>query len=352
MSSGFEYCNPVKINFNFPYKNVLDSLKTDSILLLTSQSFYKKGLTKILEQKLGVRLKGVVYNILSNPEIDYAEIIKKDYDDYEEIIALGGGSVLDMAKYFSVSGDITRIGGNLNMPKHCSFRPIYAIPTTAGTSSELTKWATLWDTPNNIKFSLSDEKLYCREAFYDPYLFLSIPRELTIYTALDAFSHSIESIWNKNSNSISINHAIRAIELILEYLPQLQNDLNSKELRLKIALASIHAGLAFSNTQTALAHAISYPITMKLGIPHGLACSFTIPILLECISDANIDKILLPYRDKIISLFRILNISTDLKSYGITKEFVKNIFDNLNSRAKNGMFDLELTKKKFLFLTK
>ena len=87
MSSGFEYCNPVKINFNFPYKNVLDSLKTDSVLLLTSQSFYKKGLTKILEQKLGVRLKGVVYNILSNPEIDYAETIKKDYDDYEEIIA-------------------------------------------------------------------------------------------------------------------------------------------------------------------------------------------------------------------------------------------------------------------------
>ncbi|EOJ1248691.1 phosphonoacetaldehyde reductase, partial [Campylobacter jejuni] len=271
--SDFRYYNPVKINFNVSYEHIIDSLKTDSILLLTSKSFYKKGLIKILEDKLGDRLMGVIYDILPNPEINYAELIKKDYRNYKEIIAFGGGSVLDMAKYFSVSGDIMRNGGNLDISNSCSFIPIFAIPTTAGTSSELTKWATLWDTPNNIKFSLSSENLYCKEAFYDPNLFLNIPRELTIYTALDALSHSIESIWNKNSNAISTNHAIKAIELILEYLPRLQNDLNSKELRLKIILASIYSGLAFSNTQTALAHAISYPITMKLGISHGLACS-------------------------------------------------------------------------------
>ncbi|EEV5392523.1 phosphonoacetaldehyde reductase, partial [Campylobacter jejuni] len=122
------------------------------------------------------------------------------------------------------------------------------------------------------------------------------------------------------------------------------------ELRLKIILASIYSGLAFSNTQTALAHAISYPITMKLGISHGLACSFTIPILLECIDDVKINKLLSVYKEKIISFFHILNISTNLKSYGITKQFIEDIFDNLNSRAKNGMFDLELTKKKFLSL--
>lgn len=346
----FRYYNPVKINFNVSYEHIIDSLKTDSILLLTSKSFYKKGLTKILEDKLGDRLEGVIYDILPNPEINYAELIKKDYRNYKEIIAFGGGSVLDMAKYFSVSGDVIRNGGNLDISNSCSFIPIFAIPTTAGTSSELTKWATLWDTPNNIKFSLSDENLYCKEAFYDPNLFLNIPRELTIYTALDALSHSIESIWNKNSNVISTNHAIKAIELILEYLPRLQNDLNSKELRLKIILASIYAGLAFSNTQTALAHAISYPITMELGISHGLACSFTIPILLECIDDVKINKLLSVYKEKIISLFHILNISTNLKSYGITKQFIEDIFDNLNSRAKNGMFDLELTKKKFLSL--
>ncbi|EOI0658827.1 iron-containing alcohol dehydrogenase, partial [Campylobacter jejuni] len=119
----------------------------DSILLLTSKSFYKKGLTKILEDKLGDRLKGVIYDILPNPEINYAELIKKDYRNYKEIIAFGGGSVLDMAKYFSVSGDVIRNGGNLDISNSCSFIPIFAIPTTAGTSSELTKWATLWDTP-------------------------------------------------------------------------------------------------------------------------------------------------------------------------------------------------------------
>ncbi len=346
--SNFTYYNPVKINFNLSYENIVNSLKTDSILLLTSKSFYKKGLTKILEDKLGGRLKGLVYNILPNPEISYAKFLKKDYKNYKEIIAFGGGSVLDMAKYFSVLGNIVINKGNLDISSLCSFAPIYAIPTTAGTSSELTKWATLWDTPNNIKFSLSNEKLYCKEAFYDPSLFLNIPKEITIYTALDALSHSIESIWNKNSNFISTSYAIKAIELILEYLPRLQNDLNSKQLRLEIILASIYAGLAFSNTQTALAHAISYPITMKLGIPHGLACSFTIPILLDCINDVQTSNILSIYREKIISLFHILNISTNLRSYGITRQFIEDIFNNLNSRAKNGMFDLELTKKKFL----
>ncbi|QOW63584.1 phosphonoacetaldehyde reductase [Campylobacter hepaticus] len=348
--NNFKYFNPVKINFNFSYENVLDSLKTDSILLLTSQSFYKKGLTKVLEEKLGSRLKGLIYNVLPNPEINYAELIKKDYKGYKEIVAFGGGSVLDLAKYFSVSGDIIRNGVELNISHSSSFIPIYAIPTTAGTSSELTKWATLWDTPNNIKFSLSNDNLYCKEAFYDPNLFLNIPRELTIHTALDALSHSIESIWNKNSNLISTYHAIKAIELILEYLPKLQNNLNSKELRLKIILASIHAGLAFSNTQTALAHAISYPITMKLGLSHGLACSFTIPILLECINDIDTNNVLSPYKEQIIALFHALNISIELKNYGITQEFIENIFNNLNSRAKNGMFDLELTKRKLLSL--
>ncbi|MBZ7964109.1 phosphonoacetaldehyde reductase [Campylobacter sp. 2457A] len=342
----FKYYNPVKMNFNVEYTKVLDSLKTNSILLITSKSFYEKGFVGVFKERLGQRLKAYIFNIASNPEIEFVKELKKEFDGYSEIIALGGGSVLDAAKYFSVSGEILKEGKDLKISKNSSFIPIYAIPTTAGTSSELTQWATFWDSANNIKFSLSNENLYCKEAFYDPNLYLNIPKDLTIYTALDALSHSIESIWNKNSNDISTNHAIKAIELILKYLPQLQNNLNSKELRLKLILASIYAGLAFSNTQTALAHAISYPLTMQFRIPHGLACSFTIPILLECISDEN--SILLSYKKDIIDLFDVLNISTNFKDYKITKKDFENIFSNLNSRAKNGLFNLEKVKQKIL----
>ena len=303
----FKYYNPVKIHFNTPYESIIECLKTDSILLITSKSFYKKGLIEVFKQKLAHRLKYVLFDILPNPELDYVQNLKKNLTDYKEIIAFGGGSVLDVAKYFSVLGDISIEDKNLNISKNSFFAPIYAIATTAGTSSELTQWATLWNTPNNIKFSLSDENLYCKEAFYDLDLFLNIPKELTIYTALDALSHSIESIWNKNSNPVSTNHAIKSIELILKYLPRLKDDLHSRSLRAKMILASIHAGLAFSNTQTALAHAMSYPITMKFGISHGLACSFTIPVLLRCIKDKKIHQLLSPYQEKIISLFKILD---------------------------------------------
>ncbi|MCR6572171.1 phosphonoacetaldehyde reductase [Campylobacter insulaenigrae] len=344
------YYNPVKINFDIDYIKVCELVQTNSILLVTSKSFYTNGVIDSITSKLSSKIKNVVYDIRSNPDINFTKSLKQN-DDYEEIIALGGGSVLDTAKYLAVKGVINEDLKNntLSPSNQAQFVPIYAIPTTSGTSSELTKWATLWDYKNNMKMSLMHEKLYSKHAIYDINLTLSLSRQLTIYTALDAFSHSIESIWNKNENYISTNYALQSMDLILHYLPKLVDDLQNTTYRKYITLASVYAGLAFSNTQTALAHALSYPITMKYGLAHGLACSFTIPILIECINDKHVSSILIPYKDKINSLFKKLNISNNLADYGINREFIDEIFLNLNSRAKNGVFDLDATKKKILY---
>src|SRR5690606_15226526 len=98
---------------------------------------------------------------------------------------------------------------------------------------------------------------------------------------LDALSHALESIWNHNANPISDTFAVSAIEDILDCLPRLQQDLGNRELRSRMALAALKAGMAFSNTKTALAHSISYEMTLRYGLPHGIACSFSLPMVLE-----------------------------------------------------------------------
>ena len=196
---------------------------------------------------------------------------------------------------------------------------------------------------------MSDEILYPKEAFYDPRLTLSLSRETTIHTALDALSHSFESIWNNNANPISTNYGLRSIEIILRDLPALAENLQSLELRTSIMQASMCAGLAFSNTQTALAHALSYPLTMRFGTPHGLACSFSLPLLLECLpKQSHAYTLLSPFRARLLEVFEVLEISPNPKDYGLDSAFINEIFATLNARAKNGIFDIKRVKEVFL----
>ncbi|MGI9411189.1 MAG: iron-containing alcohol dehydrogenase PsrA, partial [Hyphomicrobiaceae bacterium] len=100
---------------------------------------------------------------------------------------------------------------------------------------------------------------------------------------LDALSHALESIWNVNANPVSANHAVFASREVISVLPRLADDLDSLELRSRMAQASLFAGLAFSNTKTAISHSLSYPITLKHNVPHGIACSFSLPIVIESV---------------------------------------------------------------------
>ena len=167
--------------------------------------------------------------------------------------------------------------------------PIIAIPTTSGTGSEVTRWATVWDTEAERKYSLNLSGLYPETALVDPELMLEAPRGLTISTGLDALSHSLESIWNVNANPVSSALACSAARDVIETLPALADDLNSLELRTRMARAALIAGLAFSNTKTALAHSVSYPITLKHGVPHGIACSFSLPMVMRWVIGNDVD---------------------------------------------------------------
>lgn len=331
----FNFFNPVKIHFNINFKNALNFIaqKNAKILLVSTKGQLQR--TPQITQILGANLAQIIDCISPNPKIQDLQILARDLGEFDAIIAFGGGSVMDSAKFF--------------MHKRESKNPnFYAFPTTFGTSSELTKWATIWDFENGKKHSLSDENLHFHHAFYDINLSLNCPRELSIFTSLDALTHAFESIWNKNANPISSHFALKAIEIILRDLARLSENLSDLKLRENIALASVFAGLAFSATQTALAHAISYPLTMKFGVPHGLACSFSLPLLLENLPlNSHAREILSPFQTPLNALFSRLKISINPRDYGLNSALIDEIFDSLNERAKNGIFDLALIKAKF-----
>ncbi|MGI9317298.1 MAG: iron-containing alcohol dehydrogenase PsrA [bacterium] len=332
------FVNPVEIRFG---KGVLDSvgdiIHGRPFCLVTYNEPYFKTLANRLIATAG-KSACIINNITPNPNfISLDESCRQFADSATEdmvIVALGGGSVIDAAKVLASSNSgfapvreylETGVGEN-----RLGAYPIIAIPTTSGTGSEVTKWATVWDTESQKKYSLSRHALYPTHAVVDPELMLELPRELTISTALDALSHALESIWNRNSNPVSANHAVFAATEIMQALPKLVNDPQNLELRSQVARASLFAGLAFSNTRTALAHSVSYPITLKYQVPHGLACSFSLPMVLASVigedetCDANLHRIFGNDLDKAVTELDLflndLDVSTRASSYGVQDE--------------------------------
>ncbi len=330
----FRYYLPTEIIYK---PNALGSIGEyagkQKILLITSKGHIERGLLKKFEN---LDVVCIVDNIQSHPEFKDLEMIYQDIlnCDFEIIIAIGGGSVIDGAKYLSVYNEdkeatfVTQLIKK-QTDKSYMTKPIIAIPTTAGTGSELTPWATIWDMEERKKYSLHLPELFSKTAIYDPTLTLSVPKDITIQTGLDTLSHALESIWNKNANEITINYAVKAAKLIVENLIPLANDLDNLEHRDKIMKACMYAGLAFSNTQTAIAHAMSYYITAHKDVPHGIACSFTLPMLIDSVIGKYdfVDNALKEIfgelsSKKIRTLLKELDVSTEFCNYHISnKEF-------------------------------
>ena len=291
MDKIWNYQNPVSINFG---EGIFDKIHQfiggRNYALITYSDDQFTSYTRSLIKTSG-KPALLINDIAPNPDFELLSEQAKLYSEIknkpEVIVALGGGSVIDSAKVFSAAENgFENIKNFLETKKggeDLSSTPIIAVPSTSGTGSEVTCWATIWDKKNSRKYSLAHEKLFPEIALIDPKLMMGKSYELTLVTALDALSHALESIWNINANTISANHATFAAKSILKILPTLLNDLTNINLRTEMASASLSAGLAFSSTKTAIAHNLSYPITLGWGVPHGIACSFTLPTILQSV---------------------------------------------------------------------
>jgi phosphonate metabolism-associated iron-containing alcohol dehydrogenase len=337
------YHNPVSITFGAGALSALPGVVAGrKAVVVTFPEAEALGLANRLKLLLGDSLLGIEAGTVPNPDIANLtalyEHFWKHYAKAELVIGVGGGSALDTAKALIVGtangkfAELVELLAAGKPFKPARVKPLIAIPTTAGTGSEVTPWATVWDrTPGaQKKYSLHLPETWPEAAVVDPELAVSLPAEPTLAAGLDALSHSLEAIWNVNCNPISDTFAISAAREVLSALPHLMQNLGNLALRRRMALAALKAGLAFSNTKTALAHSISYDMTLNHGLPHGIACSFTLPMVLrralgaDPIRDAVLAQVFDgPLRDAPVQLDRFLEklgVSTDFTAYGVAQD--------------------------------
>jgi alcohol dehydrogenase class IV len=244
-----------------------------------------------MPEKLAKRYDVIWINQVT-PNPTQADILKALNDIGEkvpdQIIAVGGGSGIDLAKSISASfalfqGKTVTIEDLTDMIKSKSYQkninpiPITAIPTTAGTGSEVTKWATIWDVNKTAKFSIDDEMFYPKHAIVVPELTYDAPKKLILSTGLDAMSHAMEAFWAKPSNPIVKDVATIAIMRIYQNLRKALDNPYDVKARAALSRGATLAGVAFSNTRTTASHSMSYPMTMQYGLDHGFACAITLP---------------------------------------------------------------------------
>lgn len=335
-----EYLNPVRSVYGagalLSLPKLLDGRKA---VVVTFPEARQLGLVGRLEKLLGDLLVGVIDDVKPNPDVAELRALYENFwsapQSPEVVIAVGGGSAIDTAKALMVGTESGRFDELVSaLAAGRGFRPaqvksLIAIPTTAGTGSEVTPWATIWDREAQKKYSLHLPETWPSIAVIDPELMLSLPDSVTLQSGLDALSHALESIWNVNANPLSDTFAVAAVHDIFDTLPRLMEKPDDVDLRGRMALAALKAGMAFSNTRTALAHSISYEMTLRYGLPHGIACSFSLPMVLhraigrDAQRDAVLARALGPLVDapqRLATFIEHLGVRTRFADYGVSEE--------------------------------
>lgn len=204
----------------------------------------------------------------------------------DTIVAIGGGTTMDIGKslcclYGKNIESVDALRGLITSGSLSDEVPRtrwIGVPTTAGTGSEVTCWATIWDPEKNAKRSIENHRNFAYAALDDPELTNSMPLKLAVSSALDAAAHAVESYWARHSNLVSRAAALQAVQIIMGNLDHLLS--GEPDAADAMSKGSLLAGLAFSNTKTTACHSISYPLTMHYHIPHGTAVSMLLaPVL-------------------------------------------------------------------------
>ena len=268
-----ENLNQIDFCYRGAIENLSKILKEEhakNVLIFTGRKSFK-NIKSIIEKEL-LRLNIHYYNDFSiNPKKDEVDIaIKNLNNDFDIIIAIGGGSVMDFAKAFRYYLK--------------SDKKLIAIPTTAGTGAESTQFAVIYI--DGIKHSLDEKSILPDYAIVDSQFVENNPKYLKACTAMDAYCHAIESYWAVKSTPSSREYAKEAILLCKDNIIGYVNS-NDKAFAEKMMLAANLAGKAINISRTTAAHAISYTITSKYGIPHGHAVALSVGDLFICNSTIN-----------------------------------------------------------------
>jgi alcohol dehydrogenase len=289
--NSFSFELPTKIEYGIGVvQNLTEALLTlnaANVLIVTDKGLEATDLLSGIASRLGKH--GLKFEIFSNVEPN-----PKDYNVREGtrlarelqadcLVAIGGGSPIDCAKAIAVlathDGRIRDFEDEAKVTG--SVLPLVAIPTTAGTGSEVTFSSVITDTEQKIKFSIHHTKIAPRIALLDPEMTVTMPPALTAATGMDALTHAIEGFTAKGSESLADAAALYAIELISTHLKTAVFDGRNMEARAGMLLGSVLAGISFSHSDVAAVHCIAEALGGKYDTAHGVCNAVVLPEVME-----------------------------------------------------------------------
>jgi len=274
----------------------IKEFKVDKVLVVTDKGIVKAGIMDKINEYLKLAgVQGVIYDKISqNPPIEDVErgvkLLKQE--GLNAVVAVGGGSVMDAAKCIAMLGtnegsiqDYEGFGKVKESPL-----PLIAIPTTAGTGSEVNVWAVITNEKEKFKMCIGDPKMAPTSSLIDPIMTKTMPPGLTAATGVDALTHAIECYVTKDAQLLSDILSFEAIKLIVNNLRKAVANGDDIEARSNMLLGSTIVSIAFSAAGLGDVHALAHQLSSFCSVPHGIANAVLLPYIMEFNLIARQDK--------------------------------------------------------------
>ncbi len=267
--------------------DAIAQMGTRRVLIVTDEMLVKIGLLDDIQKRLTeLGIEYFVYDgVKPDPTIEQIETGLQALNKHgcEAILAVGGGSSIDAAKVIAARATndkpIRKMEGLFKVFK--ATLPLYAVPTTAGTGSEVTVAAVVSDPERQSKAAIMDPKLVPAMAALDGSLMTGLPPAITAATGMDALTHAVEAYVSDNALPETDNYALAATRLIMQNLPVVMEDGANIEARQNMAMASYYAAVAFTRAGVGYVHAIAHNFGAYYHTPHGLANAIVMPYVLD-----------------------------------------------------------------------
>jgi alcohol dehydrogenase len=257
-------------------------------MIVTDQGVLGAGLIDIVKDAMGdqVDLGPVESDVPPDSEVAVVNRIAGVYREHhcDAIIAVGGGSVMDTAKGVNIlvsenADDLMAFSGSGRLTR--PLKPLIAIPTTAGTGSEVTQAAVIADHERNLKMVFNSYFMLPDVAVLDPRMTLTLPPVITAATGMDALTHAVEAYTCMAKNPLSDASALAAIRLVSAYLLDVTRNPGDVDGRLALANAATVAGISFSNSLCGMVHGLGHSVGAVCGVHHGMCMGIGLPYGLE-----------------------------------------------------------------------
>lgn len=331
---------------------LLEKSGSKKVLVISDRGLEKIGVVGKVEaivKEAGLEMESFL-DIEPNPSVDTVNAATKAYTESgaTSIVALGGGSPMDVSKSVGVlakfGGEITEYEGAHKVPG--DIVPIIAIPTTAGTGSEVTAFSVITDTKRNYKLTVFSYKLIPSYALLDPELIMTAPASIAASCGVDAMIHALEAYISRDASPFSDAMAEKALELIGGNIRRFVANRTDVEAASAMMSGSMFAGIAFAWARLGNVHAMSHPVSAFFHVPHGVANSILLPTILEYNALADNGRYEKIYNfvskekeaaeyfvpemlvDEIRDLCEELNIPASLSEVGVTEDKIEQMAED------------------------